>query len=65
MIYLVYVEGLRGPEPQLWHKEKPSDHFVTPSDVKVVAGPTLVPALWAAHYGLDFIAKHLPLEKMS
>jgi hypothetical protein len=44
MIYLAYVAGLRGPEPQLWHKEKERDHFVTPSGLEVIGKPRLIPA---------------------
>lgn len=44
ILYLAWVNGLRGPEPQLWHKEKPGDAFVTPSDLPVIDKPMRLPA---------------------
>ncbi len=40
-VYLAYVRGLRGPEPQLWHKD--GNRFVVPSEVEVVMPPRPVP----------------------
>lgn len=58
LTYLVYVKGPRGPEPQLWHRETETDHFVTPSDLTVVAGPTLVPRRLRP-LGIDHLVKML------
>lgn len=45
MIYLAWVNSPRGPQPQLWFKERPLDHFVTPSDLSLaVKEQMLLPA---------------------
>lgn len=44
MIYLAWVKGPKGPQPQIWHKDKEADVFVTPSDLTVTGKPLLLPS---------------------
>lgn len=57
--YFVWVEGLQGPCPQIWHED--GGRFVGPSDLPLLVKPMPLPA--GTTLDLEVLAELYPLTQ--